>query len=196
MDRGQRARPAWFLTLVPDYLTNVPFGSNYGWPWAYWKKNIDWRVKEPMPEYLMDYVRKPEYGLGAHVAPLGLAFARGGNLLGDKFQQGAFIARHGSWNRRPLSGYDVVFVKFDALGNVLPKSPVPVLTGFLTEDQKARGRPTWVAFAKGRRLARQRRYGRCNLAHHGPGRETRRRGEAAAEACRTSCSRKAPGSSS
>lgn len=134
--------------LVPDYLTNVPFGSNYGWPWAYWKKNIDWRVKEPMPEYLMDYVRKPEYGLGAHVAPLGLAFARGGNLMGDKFQQGAFIARHGSWNRRPLSGYDVVFVKFDALGNVLPKPPVPVLTGFLTEDQKARGRPTWVAFAK------------------------------------------------
>lgn len=134
--------------LVPDYLTNVPFGSNYGWPWVYWKRNIDWRVKDPMPEYMMDYVRKPEYGLGAHVAPLGLAFAKGGNLMGDKFQQGAFIARHGSWNRRPLSGYDVVFVKFDALGNVLPNPPVPVLTGFLTGNEQARGRPTWVEFAK------------------------------------------------
>lgn len=134
--------------LVPDYLTNVPFGSNYGWPWVYWKKNIDWRVKAEMPQYLMDYVRKPEYGLGAHVAPLGLAFARGGNRMGAKFQQGAFVARHGSWNRRPLAGYDVVFVKFDDLGNVLPQPPVPVLTGFLTDNEAARGRPTWVAFAQ------------------------------------------------
>ncbi|QOV93900.1 sorbosone dehydrogenase family protein [Novosphingobium sp. ES2-1] len=134
--------------LVPDYLTNVPFGANYGWPWVYWKNNIDQRVTAPMPEYMLDYVRKPEYGLGAHTAPLGLAFAKGGNLMGDKFQQGAFVARHGSWNRRPLSGYDVVFVKFDTRGNVLPNPPVPVLTGFLTDDDKARGRPTWVTFAK------------------------------------------------
>lgn len=134
--------------LVPDYLTNVPFGANYGWPWAYWKKNIDWRVEAPMPEYLMEYVRKPEYGLGAHVAPLGLAFAKGGNRMGGKFASGAFVARHGSWNRRPLAGYDVVFVAFDDHGNVLKQPPVPVLTGFLTSDEKARGRPTWVAFAK------------------------------------------------
>ena len=134
--------------LVPDYLTNVPFGSNYGWPWVYWKRNLDWRVKEPMPEYMLDYVRKPEYALGAHVAPLGLTFAKAGNRMGTKFQQGAFVARHGSWNRRPLAGYDVVFISFDAMGNVLPKPPVPVLTGFLTADERARGRPTWVAFAK------------------------------------------------
>ncbi len=134
--------------LVPDYLTNVPFGANYGWPWAYWKKNIDWRVEAPMPEYLMEYVRKPEYGLGAHVAALGLAFSKGGNRMGGKFASGAFVARHGSWNRRPLSGYDVVFVGFDDRGNVLKQPPVPVLTGFLTDDEKARGRPTWVAFAK------------------------------------------------
>lgn len=133
--------------LVPDYLTNVPFGSNYGWPWAYWKKNIDWRVKAPMPEYLMEYVRKPEYALGAHVAPLGLAFAKGGNRMGARFANGAFVARHGSWNRRPMAGYDVVFVGFDALGNALAQPPVPVLTGFLNSDENARGRPTWVAFA-------------------------------------------------
>lgn len=134
--------------LVPDYLTNVPLGAHYGWPWAYWKKNIDWRVNEPMPEYMLEYTRKPEYGLGSHVAPLGLAFARGGNLMGDRFASGAFIARHGSWNRRPLSGYDVVFVRFDNLGNVLPSPPVPVLTGFLTPKGAAHGRPTWVSFAK------------------------------------------------
>ncbi|WP_333838698.1 PQQ-dependent sugar dehydrogenase [Novosphingobium sp.] len=134
--------------LVPDYLTNVPLGAQYGWPWAYWKTNIDWRVQLPMPEYMMEYVRKPEYGLGAHVAPLGLAFARGGNTMGTRFAGGAFVARHGSWNRRPLAGYDVVFVRFDDRGNVLPAPPVPVLTGFLNGEGKAHGRPTWVAFAK------------------------------------------------
>jgi glucose/arabinose dehydrogenase len=97
---------------------------------------------------MFSYVRKPEYGLGAHVAPLGLAFARGGNLMGERFASGAFVARHGSWNRKPLSGYDVVFVAFDNNGNALPKAPVPVLTGFLTKDNSAHGRPTWVAFAK------------------------------------------------
>ncbi|MBX9661738.1 sorbosone dehydrogenase family protein [Novosphingobium sp.] len=134
--------------LVPDYLTNVPLGAQYGWPWVYWKKNIDWRVNDPMPRDMFSYVRKPEYGLGSHVAPLGLAFARGGNLMGERFASGAFIARHGSWNRKPLSGYDVVFVAFDNNGNALPQPPVPVLTGFLTKDSKTHGRPTWVAFAK------------------------------------------------
>lgn len=134
--------------LVPDYLTNVPLGSNYGWPWLYWKTVADWRVQAPMPEYLTDYVRKPEYALGVHVAPLGLAFARGGNLLGNRFASGALIADHGSWNRKPMAGYDVVFIGFDNLGNVLPAPPVPVLTGFLTPDGHARGRPTWVGFAR------------------------------------------------
>ena len=135
--------------LVPDYLTNVPFGSHYGWPWVYWKKNIDWRVEHPMPDLLLQYTRKPEYGLGAHTAPLGLAFSRGGHRLGAAFSNGAFVARHGSWNRRPSSGYDVVWVAFDERGNVLPNPPVPVLTGFLfDDDSKSRGRPTWVALAR------------------------------------------------
>ncbi|GEO00120.1 sorbosone dehydrogenase [Novosphingobium sediminis] len=134
--------------LVPDYLTNVPLGAQYGWPWVYWKKNIDWRVNDPMPRDMFSYVRKPEYGLGSHVAALGLAFARGGNLMGERFASGAFVARHGSWNRKPLSGYDVVFISFDSNGNALPKAPVPVLTGFLNKDDTAHGRPTWVAFAK------------------------------------------------
>ncbi|MET0180829.1 MAG: sorbosone dehydrogenase family protein, partial [Novosphingobium sp.] len=135
--------------LVPDYLTSVPFGAHYGWPWVYWKDKLDERVKEPAPEFVLSYVRKPEYALGSHTAPLGLAFARGGNLLGEAFANGAFVARHGSWNRSPLSGYDVVFVPFDTRGNVGAGKPVPVLTRFLVDtDGPARGRPTWVAWAK------------------------------------------------
>jgi len=133
--------------LVPDYLTNVPVGAHYGWPWVWFKKHDDDRVKAAPPEFLDDFVRKPEYALGAHVAPLGLVFVKGGERLGPDFTNGAVIARHGSWNRTPLSGYDVVFVKFDANGNPTGL-PVPLLTGFLTGEGTTRGRPTWVAWAK------------------------------------------------
>ncbi len=133
--------------LVPDYLTNVPVGAQYGWPWVYWKDVIDERVDTYMPEYLTEYTRKPEYALGAHVAPLGLVFASGGQRLGPDFANGAFIARHGSWNRKPLTGYDVVFVRFDANGN--PQGlPIPLLTGFLTGKGDTHGRPTWLAWDK------------------------------------------------
>ncbi len=132
--------------LVPDYLTNVPVGAQYGWPWIYFKDNFDRRVEAPMPRFLQEYTRKPEYALGPHVAALGLVFAREGHVMGRKFAAGAFIARHGSWNRKPPSGYDVVFVEFDARGNPVGK-PVPVLTGFLKNDGTTRGRPTWVEWA-------------------------------------------------
>lgn len=132
--------------LVPDYLTNVPVGAQYGWPWVYWRDNFDRRVDAPVPAYLTEYARKPEYALGPHVAALGMAFTRGGHLMGEKFASGAFIARHGSWNRKPRSGYDVVYVAFDKNGNPQGK-PVPVLGGFLRDDGKTRGRPTWVAWA-------------------------------------------------
>lgn len=132
--------------LVPDYLTNVPVGVHYGWPWVWWKTHNDTRVSYAPPEYLDDFVRKPEYALGAHVAALGMAFVQGGAMLGPNFANGAVIARHGSWNRTPLSGYDVVFVKFDDKGNPLGL-PQPVLGGFLTGSGKTHGRPTWVTFA-------------------------------------------------
>lgn len=132
--------------LVPDYLTNVPVGAQYGWPWIYFKNNIDRRVETPMPAYLMEYTRKPEYALGPHVAALGMVFAREGHVMGDDFASGVFVARHGSWNRKPPSGYDVVYVAFDARGNPVGK-PQPVLTGFLTGEGTTRGRPTWVEWA-------------------------------------------------
>ncbi|MCP5389255.1 MAG: sorbosone dehydrogenase family protein [Novosphingobium sp.] len=134
--------------LVPDYLTNVPVGAHYGWPWVYWRKIEDARVKWAMPEFLTEYARKPEYALGPHVAALGLVFAGEGHRLGGGFGNGAFVARHGSWNRKPMSGYDVVFIRFDERGN--PKGlPVPVLTGFLTGDGDTHGRPTWLAWDQG-----------------------------------------------
>lgn len=133
--------------LVPDYLTNVPVGAQYGWPWVYWKNNIDQRVKSGMPQFMTEYTRQPEYSLGPHVAPLGLAFSQGGARLGARFQQGAFIANHGSWNRSPPAGYNVVYVAFDARGN--PQgAPVPVLSGFLTADGTTQGRPTWLSWAR------------------------------------------------
>lgn len=133
--------------LVPDYLTNVPVGAQYGWPWIYYKTNFDRRVEAPMPKFMQEYTRKPVYAMGPHVAALGLVFAREGHMMGETFASGAFVARHGSWNRKPSSGYDVVYVAFDKLGNPAGK-PVPVLTEFLQADGTTRGRPTWVEWAK------------------------------------------------
>jgi len=134
--------------LVPDYLTNVPVGAQYGWPWVYWKDKFDDRVTWPMDTYMLEYTRKPEYAMGAHTAVLGLKFATAGNRLGTGYTNGAFIARHGSWNRKPASGYDVVFVPFDANGNPRGK-PLTVLSGFLEQGgDKAHGRPVWLAWDK------------------------------------------------
>ncbi|QUL37291.1 sorbosone dehydrogenase family protein [Erythrobacter sp. JK5] len=132
--------------LVPDYLTNVPVGAHYGWPWIYFKDNFDRRVDAPMPAYLQEYTRKPEFAMGPHVAALGLVFSREGHRMGGRMARGAFIARHGSWNRKPPSGYDVVYVAFDERGNPTGK-PQPVLTGFLNADGTTKGRPTWVEWA-------------------------------------------------
>ena len=131
--------------LVPDYLTNVPVGVQYGWPWLYYGDVMDQRVEAPMPQFLMEYTRTPEFALGPHVAALGLVFTQEGARMGSSFAEGAFIARHGSWNRSPPAGYDVVFVAFDERGNPTGK-PRPVLKSFLAGDGKTYGRPTWVAW--------------------------------------------------
>lgn len=131
--------------LVPDYLTNVPIGVNYGWPWVYFGDVIDERVETRMPQFLTEYTRTPEYALGAHVAPLGLVFTQEGSRMGPGFGPGAFVARHGSWNRSPLAGYDVVFVQFDERGNPVG-APKQVLQSFLTGEDETRGRPTWLAW--------------------------------------------------
>jgi glucose/arabinose dehydrogenase len=127
--------------LVPDYLTEVRPGGFYGWPFSYYGDNPDPPVGPP-PRGLAARTLVPDYALGSHVAPLGLTFADGARL-GPRFAEGAFIGEHGSWNRRPRSGYEVVFVPFRDGRPAGP--PVDVLTGFLSAAGEARGRPVGVA---------------------------------------------------
>jgi glucose/arabinose dehydrogenase len=130
--------------LVPDYLTSVKDGGFYGWPYSYWGQHVDSRVKPQDPDKVAKAI-VPDYALGNHTASLGLAFSSG-NLLPQQFRQGAFIGQHGSWNRRPFSGYKVVFVPFE---NGKPSGqPLDVLTGFLRADETAAGRPVQVAIDK------------------------------------------------
>lgn len=126
--------------LAPDYLTHVEFGGFYGWPYYYWHGYIDKRVEQPDDDQ-RQYMIRPDYALGPHTASLGLSFARDVKL-GPQYASGAFIGQHGSWNRRPLSGYKVIFVPF-AKGRPAGK-PVDVLSGFLDDKGRARGRPVGV----------------------------------------------------
>jgi glucose/arabinose dehydrogenase len=127
--------------LVPDYLTSVRDGGFYGWPYSYFGQRVDTRVA-PQRADLAAQAVVPDYALGAHVAALGLAWAQG-NTLGVPFTSGMFIGEHGSWNRQPHSGYKVVFVPFkDGQPNAMP---VDVLTGFLSAEGNAYGRPVGVA---------------------------------------------------
>ncbi|MEO8655785.1 MAG: sorbosone dehydrogenase family protein, partial [Ramlibacter sp.] len=127
--------------LVPDYLTSVQDGAFYGWPWSYWGQWVDGRVKPQRPEKVATAI-KPDYGLGSHVAPLGLAFSDA-RTMPQNYASGAFIGEHGSWNRKPRSGYKVVFVPFE--GGRPSSEPIDFLSGFLSPDGKAYGRPVGVA---------------------------------------------------
>jgi glucose/arabinose dehydrogenase len=134
--------------LVPDYLTSVREGAFYGWPYSYWGKNIDPRVRPQNPDLVARAVA-PDHALGSHVAALGLSFATAGGF-GGTFSQGAFIGEHGSWNRQDISGYKVVWVPFS--GGRPSGPPVDFLTGFLTANSEARGRPVGVKFDAVRRV--------------------------------------------
>ena len=127
--------------LVPDYLTSVRDGAFYGWPYSYYGQHVDLRVTPPQPA-LVALAVAPDYALGSHVAPLGLA-SSAGTTLPAAFAHGMFIGQHGSWNRKPHSGYKVVFVPFQ---DGRPAGlPVDVLTGFLSDQGDAFGRPVGVA---------------------------------------------------
>ena len=125
--------------LVPDYLTSVQEGKFYGWPYSYWGQNVDPRVKPEQPDMVAAAIA-PDYSLGSHKAPLGIAFST--TTMGGKFSEGAFIGEHGSWNRSDPAGYDVVFVPFS---NGKPAGdPVNFVTGFQGENGKTFGRPVGV----------------------------------------------------
>jgi len=130
--------------LVPDYLTSVKEGGFYGWPYSYYGQIVDARVKPPRPDMVSKAI-KPDYALGPHTASLGLVFYQG-DLLPKRYVNGAFIGQHGSWNRKPRSGYKVTFVPF-AKG--MPAGEMEdILTGFVNDDGDALGRPVGVAVDK------------------------------------------------
>ena len=127
--------------LVPDYLTAVKEGGFYGWPYSYYGQHVDERVEPQKPELVAEAI-VPDYALGNHTASLGLAFSEG-TLLPEQFREGAFVGQHGSWNRDPPAGYKVIFVPFR--GGRPEGMPLDVLTGFLSPDGEAYGRPVGVA---------------------------------------------------
>ncbi|MCK2053733.1 sorbosone dehydrogenase family protein [Methylobacterium sp. 37f] len=146
--------------LVPDYITSVREGGFYGWPYSYWGNHVDERVQPQKPELVAKAIA-PDYAVGTHTASLGLAFSQASSLpeasksglpeaskssLPEAWKTGLFVAQHGSWNRRPKSGYKVIYVPFR--DGKPAGTPVDVLTGFLNADEKAQGRPVGVILDK------------------------------------------------
>lgn len=128
--------------LVPDYMTAVQDGGFYGWPYSYYGDHVDTRVTPQAPE-LMATAIVPDYALGSHTAPLGLASSVGTSLP-KALANGMFVGQHGSWNRAEPNGYQVIFVPFTN-GMPAPVDPVVVLSGFIQDDGDAMGRPVGVA---------------------------------------------------
>jgi glucose/arabinose dehydrogenase len=127
--------------LVPDYMTHVRDGGFYGWPYSYYGQHVDDRVQPQQPDLVARAI-VPDYALGPHTASLGLAAARG-NSLPPAYAEGMFVGQHGSWNRKPRSGYKVIFVPF---ADGRPAGPaVDVLSGFVSPEGDAYGRPVGVA---------------------------------------------------
>ncbi|CAN5885675.1 sorbosone dehydrogenase family protein [soil metagenome] len=119
--------------LVPDYMTAVVEHGFYGWPYSYYGQHVDQRVKPQRPDLVQKAI-KPDFALTSHVAPLGLLFYTGSNLPAQ-YRGGAFIGEHGSWDRSPLSGYEVSYVKF--VDGHPTGQKLPVVTGFASADEKS-----------------------------------------------------------
>jgi glucose/arabinose dehydrogenase len=130
--------------LVPDYITSVRDGAFYGWPYTYYGRHADYRVAPQRPQ-LVDTATVPDYALGSHTASLGLTWS-GARALPPQFSEGMFVGQHGSWNRKPVSGYKVIFVPFS--GGRPSGKPIDVLTGFVAPTGEAMGRPVGVAVDK------------------------------------------------
>lgn len=131
--------------LVPDYMTSVRDGGFYGWPYSYFGQHIDRRIKPARPDLVARAI-VPDYALGPHTASLGLAWSGAATSLPARFNRGMFVGQHGSWNRKPRSGYKVIFIPFS--GGVPAGDPIDVLTGFVRANGDAMGRPVGVAIDK------------------------------------------------
>lgn len=125
--------------LVPDYFTAIQPGGFYGWPYSYIGPNEDPRNKGLKPELVARTI-VPDVVLPAHAAVLDARFYTG-KQFPAKYQGGAFLAFHGSWNRSRRLGYSVVFVPFQ--GGKPSGPPEDFLTGFMLDPSKKEvwGRP-------------------------------------------------------
>jgi glucose/arabinose dehydrogenase len=130
--------------LVPDYMTSVKDGGFYGWPYSYYGQHLDPRVQPQRPDLVAKAI-VPDYALSSHVAPLGMTFYTA-NSFPEKYRGGAFVGEHGSWNRKQLNGYKVVFIPFKD-GKPSGKAE-DFVTGFVNSSDQARGRPVGVAIDK------------------------------------------------
>lgn len=126
--------------LVPDYATSVKEGGFYGWPYSYLGKNRDPRRTEVTD--LVDKAIVPDVIFQSHVAALGIVFYEG-RMFPKEYQNDAFVAFHGSWNRSKLSGYTVVRIKFDDKGRLEGNSYEDFVSGWLPDENSNEvwGRP-------------------------------------------------------
>jgi glucose/arabinose dehydrogenase len=142
-------------TRQGEEFHKITDGGNYGWPYTFFDTKLGHRVLAP--EYGGDGKKEPEAGkypdplvaFPAHWAPNDLLFYAGKNFPA-KYQGGAFIAFHGSWNRapEPQAGYKVVF---QPMKNGKPSGPYEVFADGFAGDmadnnpRNARYRPVGLA---------------------------------------------------
>jgi glucose/arabinose dehydrogenase len=129
---------------VPSYyFTRVAEGGFYVWPYSYIGRHVDSRVAPQRPDLVAKAI-VPDVLLGAHVAPLESVFYEGQQFPAT-YTHGAFVAEHGSWNRRIRSGYQVVFIPFK---NGSPAGePTAFFSGLVPDPrgQDVYGRPVGIA---------------------------------------------------
>lgn len=130
--------------LVPDYITHVQEGGFYGWPWWYMGGHQDPRLPGKHPE-LKEKVITPDVILQPHSASLQMTFYDGRQFPAD-YQGDIFAAEHGSWNRSPRAGYEVIRVPLHQTGQASGEYE-DFLTGFVVDDESVWGRPVGVAVA-------------------------------------------------
>jgi glucose/arabinose dehydrogenase len=131
----------------PEELNRLEADEHYGWPFLHWKGVFPDALTYPPGFDRAAYLAKstsPVLGTVAHGAPMQMAFYRG-TQFPEEYRDDAFVAMHGSWNRKPPTGFEVARIDFQG---ERPVAIVPFLTGFLTADGSATfGRPTGIAIA-------------------------------------------------
>jgi glucose/arabinose dehydrogenase len=128
--------------LVPDYITHFEDNGFYGWPWYYIGKHQDPRLQDKHPDFRARMIT-PDVLIQPHSASLEMTFYTGKQFPAE-YQGDIFAAEHGSWNRNPPVGYEVVRVPLKGTGHASGEYQ-DFMTGFVTQDGKVWGRPVGVA---------------------------------------------------